>query len=133
MSQKNQLNYCLFLVFIPLYPKIEKDKDLSERQHQVTENLANMYAQSSEYSKMRTELDPLLGKQNAGRRSVSEAITCVTPFWYQLGWIIHRSLKNIKGFPRIIIIKATITAIVALVLGTVFHVLQNDCTAVQGR
>ncbi|KAK7828740.1 hypothetical protein U0070_006525 [Myodes glareolus] len=112
---------------------VEKDKDLSERQHQVTENLANMYAQSSEYSKMRTELDPLLGKQNAGRRSVSEAITCVTPFWYQLGWIIHRSLKNIKGFPRIIIIKATITAIVALVLGTVFHVLQNDCTAVQGR
>ncbi|KAK7816458.1 hypothetical protein U0070_007875, partial [Myodes glareolus] len=80
------------------------DKDLSERQHQVTENLANMYARSSEYSKMRTELDPLLGKQNAGRRSVSEAITCVIPFWYQLGWIIHRSLKNIKGFPRIIII-----------------------------
>ncbi|XP_041497977.1 ATP-binding cassette sub-family G member 3-like isoform X1 [Microtus oregoni] len=111
---------------------VEKDKELSERQHQVRENLANMYAQSSLYSKMRTELDPLLGEQMSGRSSALE-ITCVTPFWNQLGWIIHRSFKNIKGFPRIIIIKATITAIVAIILGTVFHVLRNDCTAVQGR
>ncbi|KAH0500175.1 ATP-binding cassette sub-family G member 3 [Microtus ochrogaster] len=111
---------------------VEKDKELSERQHQVRENLANMYAQSSLYSEMRTDLDLLLVEQKSGRSSALE-IMCVTPFWYQLGWIIHRSFKNIKGFPRIIIIKATITAIVAVILGTVFHVLRNDCTAVQRR
>ncbi|CAO2639100.1 ATP-binding cassette sub-family G member 3 [Lemmus lemmus] len=112
---------------------VEKDKELSERLHQVTEKLANMYAQSSLYSKMRTELDPLLGEQKSGRSSALEEITCVTPFWHQLGWTIHRSFKTFKGFPRIIIIKATITAIVAIILGTVFHVLRNDCTAVQRR
>ncbi|KAH0521087.1 ATP-binding cassette sub-family G member 3 [Microtus ochrogaster] len=83
----------------------EEHKDLSERQHHVTEELANMYAQSSLYSEMRTELDPLLGEQNAGRSSALEEITWVTPFLHQLWWIICRSFKNLTDFPRMTIIK----------------------------
>ena len=101
VSQKNQLNYYLFLVFIHFYFKADKYKELSERQYQVRVNLANTYAQSSLYSEMRTELDSLLGEQKAGRSSALEKITCVTPFWHQLRWIIYRSFKNFLGFPRV--------------------------------
>ena len=90
--------------FLPLsifIPKAEEHKELSERQRQVTEELANMYAQSSLYSEMRTELDSLLGEQNEGRSSALEKITCVTPFWHQLRWIFRRSFKNCLGFPRV--------------------------------
>ncbi|OBS64827.1 hypothetical protein A6R68_06627, partial [Neotoma lepida] len=78
----------------------DKYTELSERQHQVTEKLADVYAQSSLYREMRAELDQLLGEQKAGRSSASEEITCVTPFWHQLWWIICRSFKNLKDFPR---------------------------------
>ncbi|KAH0515603.1 ATP-binding cassette sub-family G member 3 [Microtus ochrogaster] len=44
-------------------------KELSERQNHDSENLANMYTQSSLYSEMRTELDPLLEEQTARRSS----------------------------------------------------------------
>ncbi|OBS68167.1 hypothetical protein A6R68_03292, partial [Neotoma lepida] len=81
-----------------------KYKEVSERQHQATEKLANMYTQSSLYSKMRAELDQLLGEQKAGRSSALEEITCVTPFWHQLWWIICRSFKNVKDFARVTII-----------------------------
>ncbi|CAO2639096.1 ATP-binding cassette sub-family G member 3, partial [Lemmus lemmus] len=111
----------------------DKYKELSERQHQVREKLANMYAQSSLYGEMRTELDQLLGEQNAGRSSALEEITWVTPFWHQLGWIIRRSFKNCLGFPRVTGIQAFITAILAVSLGTAFRVLKNDCTEVQTR
>ncbi|KAK7816460.1 hypothetical protein U0070_007877 [Myodes glareolus] len=76
-------------------------KELSERQHQVTEGLANMYAQSFLYSKTRAELDRLSEEQKSGRSSALEAITWVTPFWYQLWWIIRRSFKNCLGFPQV--------------------------------
>ena len=105
MSQKNQLNYYLFLVFIHFYFKADKYKELSWRQYQVTEELANMYSQSSLCSEMRTELDQLLGEQNAGRSSALEEITWVTPFWHQLWWNICRSLKNFQDFLRKTIIK----------------------------
>ncbi|OBS57202.1 hypothetical protein A6R68_11672, partial [Neotoma lepida] len=82
----------------------DKYKELSERQHQVTSKLANMYTQSSLHSKMRAELDQLLGEQKAGWSSALEEITCVTPFWYQLWWIICRSFKNVKDFARVTII-----------------------------
>ena len=94
--------------FLPLsifIPKADEHKDLSGRQHQVTEELANMYSQSSLYSEMRTELDRLLGEQNAGRNSALEEITWVTPFWHQLWWIICRSFKNLTDFPKMTIIK----------------------------
>ncbi|OBS77904.1 hypothetical protein A6R68_19707, partial [Neotoma lepida] len=74
----------------------DKYKELFERQHQVTEKLANI--------KMRDELDQLLGKQKAGRNSALEEITCVTPFWHQLEWIICRSFKNFNRYPQITII-----------------------------
>ncbi|KAK7816463.1 hypothetical protein U0070_007880, partial [Myodes glareolus] len=106
---------------------------LSERQHQVTEELANMYAQSSLYSETGTELDPLLGEQNAGRNSALEEITWVTPFWHQLRWIICRSLKNFKDFPRTTIIKAFIIFILIVCTRIALHILKNDCFEVQSR
>uniref|UniRef100_A0A8C9CSR4 ATP-binding cassette sub-family G member 3-like n=1 Tax=Peromyscus maniculatus bairdii TaxID=230844 RepID=A0A8C9CSR4_PERMB len=72
----------------------DKYKELSERQHQVTEKLANMYTQSSLYRETRTELDPLLGEQKTERSSALEEITCVTPFWHQLRWNISHLFKN---------------------------------------
>nr|XP_048283490.1 ATP-binding cassette sub-family G member 3-like isoform X2 [Myodes glareolus] len=110
-----------------------KHNKLSERQHQLTEKLANKYVQSSIYSKMRTELDPLLGEQKAGRSSALEEITCATPFWHQLWWIICRSFTNFKVFPRITVIWAFITVILAVSLGVAFRVLRNDCIEVQTR
>ncbi|OBS77905.1 hypothetical protein A6R68_19708, partial [Neotoma lepida] len=82
----------------------KKYTELSERQHQVTEKLANIYAQSSLYREMRAELDQLLREQKAGRSSALEEVTCVTPFWHQLRWIIHHSFKNFQDFVRITII-----------------------------
>ncbi|XP_041497951.1 ATP-binding cassette sub-family G member 3-like isoform X2 [Microtus oregoni] len=107
--------------------------DLSERQHQVRENLANMYAQSSIYSEMRTELDSLLGEQKAGRSSALEEITCVTPFYHQLRWIICRSFTNFKGFPWITVIRAIISILVAVFIGTLISVVRNDCAEVYTR
>ncbi|XP_075799487.1 ATP-binding cassette sub-family G member 3-like [Microtus pennsylvanicus] len=107
-------------------------KDLSERQHQVTEELANMYAQSSIYSEMRTELDSLLREQNAGRSSALE-ITCATPFWHQLWWIICSSFKNFKDFRRMTIIKAFIIFILTVSMRITLHVLRNDCSEVHTR
>uniref|UniRef100_A0A8C8W2B0 ABC transporter domain-containing protein n=1 Tax=Peromyscus maniculatus bairdii TaxID=230844 RepID=A0A8C8W2B0_PERMB len=78
----------------------DKYTELSERRHQVTEKLANMYAQSSLYREMRTELDPLLGEQRTGRSSSLEEITCVTPFWHQLRWNMSHLFKNYYGFPN---------------------------------
>ncbi|XP_040603819.1 ATP-binding cassette sub-family G member 3 [Mesocricetus auratus] len=107
--------------------------ELSKRQHQVTEQLANMYTQSSLYKEMRTELDPLLGEQKARRSSALEEITCVTPFWHQLWWIICRSFKNFQGFSWVTVIQAIIEVIMAVIVGTTFHYLQDDCTEVQRR
>ncbi|KAL1789356.1 ATP-binding cassette sub-family G member 3-like [Sigmodon hispidus] len=111
----------------------DKYKELSERQHQVTEELANMYVQSAIYTHLRTELDLLLGEQEAGRSSALEEVTCVTPVWHQLGWIICHSFKNFKGFPLVTLIQAIITVLLAMIGGIAFHFLQNDCTAVQTR
>ncbi|CAH6880921.1 ATP-binding cassette sub-family G member 3 [Phodopus roborovskii] len=111
----------------------DKYKEFSERRHQVTENLANMYAQSSLYREMRTELDPLLGEQNAGKSSALDEITCVTPFWHQLWWIICRSFKTFQGFSWITAIKAIIGVLVAMSVGSTYHFLQGDCTEVQRR
>ncbi|OBS75731.1 hypothetical protein A6R68_17818, partial [Neotoma lepida] len=96
--------------FSPLLDPEEDDHDakkyeqLYRREHQVIEILANMYAQSSLYSEMRAELDQLLGEQKAGRSSASEEITCVTPFWHQLWWIICRSFKSLKNFRQVTMI-----------------------------
>ncbi|KAK7816454.1 hypothetical protein U0070_007871 [Myodes glareolus] len=111
----------------------DEHKDHSEIQQQVTEELANMYAQSSLYREMRTELDSFLGEQKSGRSSALEEITCVTPFWYQLWWIIRRSFKNCLGFPRVTRIQAFIIVIMAMIVGITFCVLRNDCTEVQTR
>ncbi|KAH0499869.1 ATP-binding cassette sub-family G member 3 [Microtus ochrogaster] len=108
----------------------DERKDLTEIQHHVTEELANIYAQSSLYSEMRTELDSLLGEQNAGRSSALEEITWVTPFWHQLWWIICRSFKNFKDFPKMSIIKAFIIFILTVYSCITLHVLRNDCTEI---
>uniref|UniRef100_A0A8C8ULQ7 ABC transporter domain-containing protein n=1 Tax=Peromyscus maniculatus bairdii TaxID=230844 RepID=A0A8C8ULQ7_PERMB len=96
----------------------DKYKELSGRQHQVTEKLANMYAQSSLYREMRTELDPLLGEQRTGRSSAVEEITCVTPFWHQLRWNIFHLFKNyyvgtISGLLFFFTVFQTITSVSA--------------------
>ncbi|XP_007605744.4 ATP-binding cassette sub-family G member 3-like isoform X1, partial [Cricetulus griseus] len=111
----------------------DKHKQLSEKKHQVTEKLANMFAQSSLYIEMKTQLDPLLGVQKAGRSSVLEEITCVTPFWHQLWWIICRSFKNIQCFSWVTVTQAIIAVIVAVFVGTTFHFLEHDCIDVQRR
>ncbi|XP_041497911.1 LOW QUALITY PROTEIN: ATP-binding cassette sub-family G member 3-like [Microtus oregoni] len=111
----------------------DKYKELSERQHEVTEELANMYAQSSLYSKMRTDLNRLLGEQKAGKSSALEEITCVTPFWHQLWWIICRSFKNFLGFPWVTGIQAIIIIILSVTVSTAFCVLRNDYTEVHAR
>nr|XP_042126007.1 ATP-binding cassette sub-family G member 3-like isoform X1 [Peromyscus maniculatus bairdii] len=111
----------------------DKYKELSGRQHQVTEKLANMYAQSSLYREMRTELDPLLGEQRTGRSSAVEEITCVTPFWHQLRWNIFHLFKNYYGFPDVTMNQAVITAIISVIVGTTFCVLRNECNEVQIR
>uniref|UniRef100_UPI0020212B74 ATP-binding cassette sub-family G member 3-like n=1 Tax=Myodes glareolus TaxID=447135 RepID=UPI0020212B74 len=111
----------------------DEHKDHSEIQQQVTEKLANMYAQSSLYCEMRTELDSLLGKQKSGRSSALEEITCVTPFWHQLWWIIRRSFKNCLGFPWVTRVQAFIIVIMPMIVGITFRVLRNDCTEVQTR
>ncbi|XP_028723161.1 ATP-binding cassette sub-family G member 3-like isoform X1 [Peromyscus leucopus] len=111
----------------------DKYTELSERQHQVTEKLANMYAQSSLYRETRTELDPLLGEQRTGRSSAVEEITCVTPFWHQLRWNIFHLLKNYCGFPDVTRNQAIITIILAVLVGIAFCFLRNDCTEVQTR
>nr|XP_048303103.1 ATP-binding cassette sub-family G member 3-like isoform X2 [Myodes glareolus] len=111
----------------------EEHTDLSERQHQTTEKLAIVYAQSPLYSEMRTELDSLMGEQKSGRSSALEEITWVTPFWYQLWWIICRSFKNCLGFPRVTKVEVIFIVIQAVFLGIHFHVQRNDCTEVQTR
>ncbi|XP_057628891.1 ATP-binding cassette sub-family G member 3-like [Chionomys nivalis] len=125
-----------FLALLDTEEGIHNDNEhnkLSERQNQLTEKLANMYVQSSIYSKMRTELDQLLGEQNVGRSSALEEITCATPFWHQLWWIICRSFINFKGLPRISVIWAIITVLLAMIVGITFRVLRNDCTEVHAR
>ncbi|XP_035309023.1 ATP-binding cassette sub-family G member 3 isoform X2 [Cricetulus griseus] len=111
----------------------DKYKELSERQHQVTETLSNMYTQSSLYSEMKTELDSLLEEQMAGRTPTLEEITCVTPFWHQLWWIICRSFKNFQGFPRVTAIQTIIIVTMAVAVGTTSRILRNDCTEGQTR
>ncbi|XP_052591971.1 ATP-binding cassette sub-family G member 3-like [Peromyscus californicus insignis] len=111
----------------------DKYTELSRRRHQVTEKLANMYVQSSLYRETRTELDPLLGEQRAGRSSALEEITCVTPFWNQLGWNISHLFKNYWGFPHVTMTQVIITIIVAVLMGITFRFLRNDCTEVKTR
>ncbi|XP_027243500.1 ATP-binding cassette sub-family G member 3 isoform X2 [Cricetulus griseus] len=111
----------------------DKYKELSGRQHQVTENLSNMYTQSSLYSEMRTQLVSLLEKQNAERSPALEDVTCVTPFWHQLWWIICRSFNNVQGFSWDTAIQAFFTIVLAVVLGTILCTLRNTCTEVQNR
>ncbi|XP_005076486.1 ATP-binding cassette sub-family G member 3-like [Mesocricetus auratus] len=113
--------------------EFNKYKELSEGQRQVTKNLTNMYAQSSLYSRVRTELDILLEEQNSGRSSALEEITCATPFWHQLWWIICSSFKNFLGFSWVIVIQVIITVIMAIFVGKTFHFLQNDCYEAQIR
>ncbi|OBS59876.1 hypothetical protein A6R68_09003, partial [Neotoma lepida] len=115
------------------HDEADKYTELPKRQDQVTSELANMYAQSFLHREMRAELDQLLGDQKAERSSAWEEITCVTPFWHQLRWIICRSFKNLKDFRQVSMIHAIITIIVAMIVGIIFHFVQNDCSAVQTR
>uniref|UniRef100_A0A8I6A653 ATP-binding cassette, subfamily G (WHITE), member 3-like 3 n=1 Tax=Rattus norvegicus TaxID=10116 RepID=A0A8I6A653_RAT len=110
----------------------DEHEDLYERLHQVTEKLANMYAQSPLHSDTRAKLDQLLGEQKQDRRSAMET-TFVTPFWHQFGWITLRSFKNFKGFPWVTVIQAIIAVILAVFVGTIFRLLQNVCTEVKAR
>ncbi|XP_036056547.1 ATP-binding cassette sub-family G member 3-like isoform X2 [Onychomys torridus] len=111
----------------------DKYEELSERRHQVTDELATMYAQSSLHREIRAELDPLLGEQRARRSSALEEVTCVTPFWHQLRWNISHLFKNCLGFPEVTVIQAMIIAVLSVIVGTIFHVLKSDCNEVQIR
>ncbi|XP_076402970.1 ATP-binding cassette sub-family G member 3-like [Peromyscus maniculatus bairdii] len=111
----------------------DKYKELSLRWHQVPKKLAKMYAKSSLYREMRTELDSLIGEQRALRSSALEEITSVTPFWHQLWWIIHRSFKNLKNFLQVTMTEAISLVVPAVIISTVFRFQQNDCVAAQIR
>uniref|UniRef100_A0A8C2LI19 ATP binding cassette subfamily G member 3 n=1 Tax=Cricetulus griseus TaxID=10029 RepID=A0A8C2LI19_CRIGR len=113
--------------------KADKYKEISERQHQVTEKLAHMYAQSFLYRVMRIELDLLLGEQKAKRSSALEEITCVTPFWHQLWWITSRSFTSFQCFSWVIMIQAIFLVMLAVFVGTIFNFLQDDCSEVNRR
>ncbi|XP_029418606.1 ATP-binding cassette sub-family G member 3-like, partial [Nannospalax galili] len=108
-------------------------KELFKREKQVTERLAEFYAQSSLYKNTRACLDQLSGEQRVESVSAFQENTCVTSFWHQLRWIIWRSFKNYKGFPRVTMIQAIISVILALGAGTTFRVLINDCIEIQIR
>ncbi|KAL1790678.1 ATP-binding cassette sub-family G member 3-like [Sigmodon hispidus] len=110
----------------------DKYTELYWRQQQVTEELAKVYEKSDIYRDIRTKLDLLLEKQ-AGMHSALEEITCVTPFWHQFRCIICRLFKIFIGFPRKNVIQAIVTVIMAMVIGTAFYFLQNDCAAAQIR
>uniref|UniRef100_A0A8C6R1U7 ABC transporter domain-containing protein n=1 Tax=Nannospalax galili TaxID=1026970 RepID=A0A8C6R1U7_NANGA len=92
-------------------------KELFKRENQVTEKLAEFYAQSSLYNNTRGALDQLSGEQRVQSVSAFQEITCVTSFWHQLRWIIWRSFK----------------VMLAMVVGNIFRVLRNDCIEVQSR
>ncbi|XP_036056974.1 ATP-binding cassette sub-family G member 3-like isoform X1 [Onychomys torridus] len=111
----------------------DKYEELAERRHQVTDELATMYAQSSLHREIRAELDPLLGEQRAGRSSALEEVTCATPFCHQLKWNISHLFKNYCGFPVDTMIQVFITIILAVLVGIAFRFLRNDCTEVQTR
>ncbi|XP_035308952.1 ATP-binding cassette sub-family G member 3 isoform X2 [Cricetulus griseus] len=113
--------------------KADKYKEISERQHQVTEKLAHMYAQSFLYRVMRIELDLLLGEQKAKRSSALEEITCVTPFWHQLWWITSRSFTSFQCFSWVIMIQAIFLVMFAVFVGTIFNFLPDDCSEVNRR
>ncbi|XP_051026573.1 ATP-binding cassette sub-family G member 3-like [Acomys russatus] len=108
-------------------------KERFQTEHQVAEKLANTYAQSSLYNDIRAKLNQLLGAQKVQRSSAVDKITCVTPFWHQLQWIICRLFKNVMGFPRVTMTQAVITFILGIVIGTAFRILKNDCTEVLAR
>ncbi|KAL1789648.1 ATP-binding cassette sub-family G member 3-like [Sigmodon hispidus] len=109
----------------------DKYKELSEKQHQVTQKLANMYVESDGYRDIRTELDLLLGERDTGRSSSLEEITCVTPFWYQLRWIICHLFKNTTNFLLVTVLQAIVPFILAMTMGTGFYFIRNDCAAAQ--
>ncbi|XP_052054588.1 ATP-binding cassette sub-family G member 3-like [Apodemus sylvaticus] len=110
----------------------DEHKGHFERQYQVKEKLANMYAQSPLHSDTRIQLDQLLGEQNLERSSALET-TCATPFWHQLRWTTWRSFQNYKGFPWVTVIQVIINVTLAAVVGTTFRLLQNVCTELQTR
>uniref|UniRef100_A0A8C6R0Q2 ABC transporter domain-containing protein n=1 Tax=Nannospalax galili TaxID=1026970 RepID=A0A8C6R0Q2_NANGA len=103
-------------------------KELFKRENQVTEKLAEFYAQSSLYNNTRGALDQLSGEQRVQSVSAFQEITCVTSFWHQLRWIIWRSFK---GFLWATMIQVSV--MLAMVVGNIFRVLRNDCIEVQSR
>ncbi|XP_029409410.1 ATP-binding cassette sub-family G member 3-like [Nannospalax galili] len=110
-----------------------KHKELFKRGNQVTEKLAEFYAQSSLYENTRAALDQLSGEQRVESVSAFQEITCVTSFWHQLRWIIWRSFKNYKSFLRVTMIQVIVSVMLAMVVGNIFRVLRNDCIEVQSR
>ncbi|XP_051026517.1 ATP-binding cassette sub-family G member 3-like [Acomys russatus] len=108
-------------------------KERFQTEHQVAEKLANTYAQSSLYNDIKAKLNQLLGAQKVQRSSAVDKITCVTPFWHQLQWIICRLFKNVMGFPRVTMTQAVIMVILAAAVGTALCFLKSDCVEIPTR
>ncbi|XP_055450516.1 ATP-binding cassette sub-family G member 3-like [Psammomys obesus] len=112
--------------------KFDEHEEFLETDHQVIQKLARMYIESSFYSETSMELDRVLWEQQ-GEMSSALEVSCVTPFWHQLVWITHRSLKNGKGFLRVTMTKALITVFMAAAIGITFWMLKNVCIEVETR
>ncbi|XP_073897880.1 broad substrate specificity ATP-binding cassette transporter ABCG2-like isoform X1 [Castor canadensis] len=107
-------------------------EELAKTQKPGIEQLAESYANSTFYRETNTELDKLSRVQEEKSLAFKE-ITCVTSFCHQLRWIIWRSLKNLKAFPRVTLLQTLITVILGLIVGGTFNLLKNECTEVQNR
>ncbi|XP_055450491.1 ATP-binding cassette sub-family G member 3-like [Psammomys obesus] len=108
---------------------------LEAEKNPVIQELARIYIESTFYSKTRMELDRVLGEQQVQMSSDLE-VSCVTPFWHQLRWIIRHSchsLKNAKGFLRVTMTKALIAIFLAAAVGITFRILKNYCIEVEAR
>nr|XP_021503125.1 LOW QUALITY PROTEIN: ATP-binding cassette sub-family G member 3-like [Meriones unguiculatus] len=110
----------------------DEHEEFLETELEVTQELASMYIQSSFYSETRMELDRVLGEQQVETSSALE-LSCVTPFWHQLRWIINRCLKNVISFLSFTITQALITDFLAAAIGITFRILKNDCIEVDTR
>ncbi|XP_004640707.1 ATP-binding cassette sub-family G member 2-like [Octodon degus] len=101
----------------------------------VIEKLAEYYADSTCYRKIKTELETFSGslkKRNFGDQN-SRRITYATSFFHQLRWIAWRSFKNLLGNPQASVAQVIVIMIMGLIIGGIFLVLKNDCNEIQNR
>ncbi|XP_005374354.1 PREDICTED: ATP-binding cassette sub-family G member 2-like isoform X2 [Chinchilla lanigera] len=93
-------------------------------------NLAELYANSSQYREVNGELDQLSKGQR--QRSSGSKVSYTTSFWHQLRWIMKRSFKNLRR-PRVAAIQLLLIIAVGMISSSIFLGLNNECTGIQNR